>query len=93
MYPYSMDTSRTIQKYTQFVKFILLDVYYIHMNNNLFNLMNQLTQELKSLWRIEQEYIRDAETDEQRSFWETLADDKKKHSEDLQNLIKAELNK
>ena len=39
------------------------------MKNDLFNLINQLTQESKSLWRIKDQYQTDAVTEEQKEFW------------------------
>jgi hypothetical protein len=58
-------------------------------DNNLYNLMTQLTQESRSLWRIENEYSADAEGDAAATaFWDKLADDKREHIEELQKLIK-----
>lgn len=60
-------------------------------NNNLHNLMTQMTQESKSLWRIENNYIGEASSGEEKSFWQNLAEDKKKHIADLKELIKKAL--
>ncbi|MEZ4211197.1 MAG: hypothetical protein R3B39_02830 [Candidatus Paceibacterota bacterium] len=57
-------------------------------NNNLHNLMSQLTTEQKSLWRIENHYIEESESSEERSFWEEMREDKKTHIEELKELIK-----
>ena len=57
-------------------------------NNNLHNLMSQMTTEQKSLWRIENHYIEEAGTAEERSFWEEMKEDKRAHIEELKELIK-----
>ena len=56
--------------------------------NNVYNLMHQLTQESKSLWRITHNYMTEAVTDEEKSFWTTLAADKESHITTLKALIK-----
>jgi hypothetical protein len=56
--------------------------------NNLHNLMTQMVQEQKSLWRIEKHYINEAETSEEKALWEEMQEDKKKHIEDFKKLIK-----
>jgi hypothetical protein len=60
-------------------------------NNTLYNLMTQLTQESRSLWRIKNEYIKDAKDKELKAFWKELADEKEALIEDLKMIIKAEL--
>lgn len=50
--------------------------------------MTQLTQESKSLWRIKNNYLPEADTEEVKAFWSTLMEDKEKHIEDLRTLIK-----
>lgn len=59
--------------------------------NNVYNLMHQLTQESKSLWRITHNYMTEAVTDEEKLFWETLAKDKESHIVTLKALIKKAL--
>jgi hypothetical protein len=59
--------------------------------NNLHNLMTQMTQEQKSLWRIENNYINEASSDEEKTFWQNMKADKEKHIEDLKDLIKKAL--
>lgn len=59
--------------------------------NNTYNLMHQLTQESKSLWRIKNNYLSEATTDEEKSFWTNLAQDKEHHIAELKNLIKESL--
>lgn len=58
-------------------------------DNTLYNLMTQLTQEAKSLWRIEDQYIKDAKDKELKAFWKEYALEKKAHIAELQTLIKA----
>jgi hypothetical protein len=60
-------------------------------NNNVYNLINQMTQESKSLWRIKNNYVKDAKTKASKDFWNALLKDKAKHLKDLKALIKAEL--
>lgn len=58
------------------------------MNNNIYNLINQLTQENKSLWRIKKSYSKDAGTNKElKAFWTKMAKDKEEHIKELQNLI------
>lgn len=61
-------------------------------NNNLYNLMGQLTQESKSLWRIKKNYLKDAvKSPASKKFWSILAKDKEAHIKDLKALIKKEM--
>ncbi len=60
-------------------------------NNNLYNLMTQLTQEARSLWRIKNEYQKDTKSKELKSFWKELAEEKEALIEDLKLIIKAEM--
>lgn len=58
------------------------------MNNNIYNLVNQLTQENKSLWRIKKSYTKDAGTNKElKTFWTKMAKDKEGHIKELQSLI------
>lgn len=61
------------------------------MKNDLFNLINQLTQESKSLWRIKDQYQSDAVTDEQKEFWSRLQKEKEVLVAELQERIKKEM--
>ena len=65
----------------------------IHMlDNNAYNLMTQMVEENKSLWRIRNAYTRDATTCGQcQAFWEKLAKDKEDHIKELQGLLKTHL--
>jgi hypothetical protein len=61
-------------------------------NNNLYNLMTQLTQEARSLWRIKKEYMKDAgKSKELKQFWTEVAKEKEVLIEDLKAVIKAEM--
>jgi len=61
-------------------------------NNNLYNLMTQLTQESRSLWRIQNEYKKDAgKNKELAAFWKELAEEKEALIEDLKLVIKMEM--
>lgn len=54
--------------------------------------MMQLTQEAKSLWRIKDQYMKDAEGNaECVAFWEKMVNDKEAHIAELEELVKANL--
>lgn len=57
-------------------------------NNNLYNLMNQLTQESKSLWRIRNMYHEEAQGEELKSFWAKQAEQKETAIAELKEFIK-----
>lgn len=59
--------------------------------NNIYNLMNQITQESKSLWRIQNSYQQEASTEEQKAFWIKLATEKQAHLAEMKAFLKAEL--
>ena len=59
------------------------------LDNNLYNLMLQLTQENKSLWRIKNEYLKDAQmSEDSKAYWQSMEADKEKHVSDLLALVK-----
>jgi uncharacterized FlgJ-related protein len=60
-------------------------------HNNTYNLMHQLTQESKSLWRIKNNYLNESLTDEEKAFWNKLAQDKEVYITELKELIKSAL--
>ena len=61
--------------------------------NSMYNLMTQLVQEQKSLWRIQNEYIKDAGKDKElKDFWLDVAEEKQMLIEDLQTIIALEMN-
>ncbi len=53
--------------------------------------MHQLTQESKSLWRITNNYITEASSEEEKTFWQKLATEKEAHIVELKTLIKKAL--
>lgn len=57
------------------------------MENNTFNILNQLVQEQKSLWRIERHYLAEAKSDEEKAVWEELKEHKLSSIEKLQKLM------
>lgn len=62
------------------------------LDNHAYNLMNQLVEEQKSLWRIKNMYQKDAgDCAECGSFWEKMETDKEEHIQDLLSLIKGHL--
>ncbi len=62
------------------------------MDNNTYNLMLQLTQEQKSLWRIRNEYGKDAvQCEECKVYWEKMGKDKEAHISELTALVKKHL--
>ena len=62
--------------------------------NNLYNLMMQATIEHTSLWRIKNEYIKDAgNSPDSKAFWEKMVKDKEEHIAELKTLVKEALNK
>ncbi len=61
------------------------------MNNHDFNIINQLVQEQKSLWRIENHYITEAKSKEEQAFWKKLKTQKNKTIAELQAMAKKAL--
>lgn len=60
--------------------------------NNIYNLMNQLTQESKSLWRIKKVYTKDsAKSPEIKKLWNEMAKSKENDIKQLKTLIKKHL--
>ncbi len=60
--------------------------------NNIYNLMNQLTQESKSLWRIKKIYTKDAaKSPEIKKLWSNMAKSKEQDIKELKNLIQKHL--
>ena len=56
--------------------------------NALYNLLCQLVQEQKSLWRINNHYLAECANDSEKTFWEAMIKDKEKHIKDLMKLAK-----
>ena len=64
------------------------------LDNNTYNLMEQLTTENKSLWRIKNNYKNDASSSncgECKKFWEELEKDKEEHIKRLNELLKKQI--
>ncbi|MFH1956055.1 MAG: hypothetical protein ABIJ28_00180 [Patescibacteria group bacterium] len=58
-------------------------------DNHLYNLITQLAQEHKSLWRIKNMYKKDAaDCAECRAFWEKMEKEKEGQIEKLQKILK-----
>ncbi len=61
-------------------------------SNDLYNVMTQLVQEQKSLWRIKNDYIKDAgKNKELKEFWTEVAKEKELLIQDLQSVLKIEI--
>lgn len=59
------------------------------LNNHLYNLVLQLVQENKALWRINNNYKKDSgDCAKCQEFWEKMEKDKENHVNELQELIK-----
>lgn len=62
------------------------------LNNHIYNLLTQTTQEHKSLWRIKSDYREDADNcAECSAFWEKLEKEKEGHVTELEAMIKKHL--
>lgn len=62
------------------------------LDNHLYNLVEQIVDESKSLWRIKNTYKKDASgCSECMAFWGKLEEDKEDHIKELQELIKNHL--
>jgi beta-galactosidase GanA len=62
------------------------------LDNDVYNLMEQLVEESKSLWQIKNHYKEDAcDCDECRRFWDKLEKDKEQHIEDLEKLLRSHM--
>ncbi len=56
--------------------------------------MMQAVEEHKSLWRIKDDYMQDAnQSPESIMFWEKMISDKENHISELKELIKKEIEK
>jgi len=58
------------------------------MNNHDFNIINQLVQEQKSLWRIENHYTNEARNEEETAFWNRVRQQKTELVTELKNMAK-----
>ncbi len=56
--------------------------------NHVYNLILQLVQESKSLWRIKNHYLNDAgDCADCKTFWGKMEEDKEDHVKELEGLI------
>jgi hypothetical protein len=63
-------------------------------DNHFYNLMAQIVEEHKSLWRIKNMYKKDASGCKQcQTFWDKLEKDKEDHIRELEVIIKTHINK
>jgi len=61
-------------------------------DNHLYNLMMQMTEEHKSLWRIKNMYMKDAgDCSDCGAFWKKMEEDKEDHIEEIMGLMKNHL--
>lgn len=64
------------------------------LENHIYNLMLQMVQENKSLWRIKNKYLTDsADCPDCQAFYEKLAQQKEAIITELYALIQTEINK
>ncbi len=64
------------------------------LSNSTYNLMEQLTQENQSLWRIKNNYKKDSANDQEAmEFWNYLEKDKVEHIKRLTELVEKRLRK
>lgn len=62
------------------------------LDNHLYNLMLQMTEENKSLWRMKNHYTKDAgDCADCKAFWGKMEKDKEDHIAELLGLIKKHL--
>jgi hypothetical protein len=61
------------------------------MNNHDFNIINQLVQEQKSLWRIENHYVEEAKDKDELKFWKKMKTQKVKAITELSAMAKKSL--
>lgn len=58
------------------------------MNNHDFNIINQLIQEQKSLWRIEEIYLPESKDADDKKMWTKLRNQKRKNVAELSEASK-----
>ena len=62
------------------------------LNNHTYNILLQLTEENKSLWRIKDEYEKDSDDcADCKAFWKKLEKEKEDHIRELTTLAKKHL--
>ncbi len=61
-------------------------------DNHLYNLMLQMVEEHKALWRIKRLYKKDAKSCKKcKAFWSRLEKDKLAHIKELRQMVKSHL--
>jgi hypothetical protein len=59
------------------------------LNDHIYNLLAQLSEEHKSLWRMKNQYLKDAgDCADCQAFWKKMVADKENHIEELMQLFK-----
>lgn len=58
------------------------------MDNHNFNIINQLVQEQKSLWRIDNHYIAESKNKDELKFWKKMKTQKTKNIAELSIMAK-----
>ena len=59
------------------------------LDNNIYNICRQLTEENTSLWRIKDVYLKDAGGNKElETFWNKMKADKEAHVKELLDLLK-----
>ena len=59
------------------------------LNDHVYNLLAQLSEEHKSLWRIKNQYLAEsAECADCQAFWQRMVEDKEGHIKELLRLFK-----
>ena len=62
------------------------------LSNHVYNLLTQLTEEHKSLWRIKEMYLKEADDcSECKDFWTRMEKDKEAHVNELKKLVQTHL--
>ncbi len=62
------------------------------LENHVYNLLEQIVDESKSLWRISKRYKQDAgDCTQCQAFWNKLEEDKEDHIKELEELVKTHL--
>ncbi|MEK7608518.1 MAG: hypothetical protein AAB495_02980 [Patescibacteria group bacterium] len=71
---------------------VVITTFYVMLENHLYNLLLQLSEEHKSLWRIKDEYLKDAgDCADCQAIWKKLKADKEAHVVELTALVKKHL--
>jgi len=62
------------------------------MDNHIYNLMKQVVQEHKALWRIKNNYKADAgDCADCKAFWDEMERDKEAHVAKIQEMLKTHM--